>query len=300
MRDRLLRLVARRRLGAAAIGAASGYTRHATSQLAAAISYRVLFSLVPLLALVVAAIDLFLPDDLRARLAAWLATTVPGDTHLDQSVERAVTEARLTAAVASLIALGGLLWAASGMMASIRVAFRVIWEEDVNRPYVRGKLMDVALVMATGIVVVVAFGLSLVVSVLTEIGSGLGDALGRGSDGGVLGAVAQVTGSIVLTIAVLFLLYRTLPPIRPSFAALWPAALLAGVAVQVAGGAYGFYLAHWGTSGTIYGPLGAVLGFLAVLYIGVIVLLIGAELVAAWPPNPSTTVQITGGDASKS
>jgi membrane protein len=284
MRERLLRLVGQRRVGAAAIGAAAGYTRHATAQLAAAISYRVLFSLVPLLALIVSAIDLFLPDDLRARLATWLTTVIPRDTHIDESVEKAVTEARLTAAVASLIALGGLLWAASGMMASVRVAFRVIWEEDVNRPYVRAKLMDFALVMATGIVVVVAFGLSLVVSVLAEIGRGLSDAFGRGSDGRALGTVAQVTGSIALTIAVLFLLYRTVPPVRPPFAALWPAALLGGVAIQVAGGAYGFYLAHWGTSGTIYGPLGAILGFLAVLYVGVIVLLIGAELVAAWPP----------------
>jgi membrane protein len=148
--------------------------------------------------------------------------------------------------------------------------------------------MDFALVMATGLVVVIAFGLSLVVSVLAEIGRGLSDAFGRAGDGHVLGAIAQVTGSVTLTILVLFLLYRTVPPVRPPFAALWPAAVLGGIGVHLAGAAYSFYLTRWGASGAIYGPLGAILGFLAVLYVGVIVMLIGAELVAGWPGREET------------
>jgi uncharacterized BrkB/YihY/UPF0761 family membrane protein len=33
----------------------------------------------------------------------------------------------------------------------------------------------------------------------------------------------------------------------------------------------------------VYGPLGAVLGFLLVVYFGIYIVLLGAELVAAWP-----------------
>ena len=70
---------------------------------------------------------------------------------------------------------------------------------------------------------------------------------------------------------------------RPRFAALWPPALLGAAAFHIATAGYAFYLARWGNVTPIYGSLGALFGFLLVVYVGVLVLLIGAELVAAWP-----------------
>lgn len=66
-------------LGRAAFAASNGYTRHATSQLAAAIAYRVLFSLVPLASFIVAIADALLPDAQRDAVARWLASAVPGE-----------------------------------------------------------------------------------------------------------------------------------------------------------------------------------------------------------------------------
>ena len=57
---------------------AGGYSRHATSQLAAAISFRLLFSLVPLVAFVVSVADILLPDNGRDAVARWLASVAPG------------------------------------------------------------------------------------------------------------------------------------------------------------------------------------------------------------------------------
>ena len=76
------------------LGAARGYTRHATSQLAAAIAYRVLFSLVPLAAFLIAIVDAVLPDEARNEVARWLLSVVPGQG-LDPSVERGVAGSRV-------------------------------------------------------------------------------------------------------------------------------------------------------------------------------------------------------------
>ena len=54
----------------------------------------------------------------------------------------------------AVISLVILLWAASGMMAAIRVAFRVIWENDRRRTYVQSKLLDFALVLGVGLLAV--------------------------------------------------------------------------------------------------------------------------------------------------
>jgi len=269
-------------VGRAALGAAAGYTRHATSQLAAAISYRVLFSLVPLAAFIVAVADVLLPDEQRNAVARWLVSVVPGRA-LDPSVEQALTGSRVAPSMAAVISLTVLLWAASGMMAAIRVAFRVIWENDRRRTYVRSKLLDFALVLGVGLLAVASLGATLLVQVLAEIGHDLSRAFGADTWGGLLTTAAEVLTSTSLTFGVLVVLYRTVPPAAPRLGAVWFPALLASVGFHVATAVYAVYLARWGDVVALYGPLAAVLGFLLVVYVGVIVILLGAELVAAWP-----------------
>lgn len=282
MRNRLRDRIESWKLGRAALGAAAGYTRHATSQLAAAISYRVLFSLVPLAAFIVAVADVLLPNELRNEVARWLVSVVPGRA-LDPSVEQALTGSRVTPTVAAVISLAILLWAASGMMAAIRVAFRVIWENDRRRTYVQSKLLDFTLVLGVGLLAVASLGATLLVEVLAEIGHDLSRAFGADTWGGFLATAAEVLTSTSLTFGVLVVLYRTVPPVAPRLRAVWLPALLASVGFHVATAVYALYLARWGDVVALYGPLAAVLGFLLVVYIGVIVILLGAELVAAWP-----------------
>ncbi len=264
-------------LGRAVGRAASGYTRHATSQFAAAISYRVLFSLVPLVSFVAAIADALLPDKQREAVARWLASVMPGHA-LDSSVRDALTGSRIPPTLAGLVSLAILLWAASGMMAAIRVAFRVIWENDRRRTFVQSKLLDFLLVLGVGLVAIASLGSTLLVQVLAELGH----------DSELLAAVLQVLASAALTFGILFVLYRFVPPVSPPRRAVWLPALLATVGFHLATTVYGLYLARFGDVTAVYGPLGAVLGFLLVVYCGVTVILLGAELVAAWPAEGST------------
>ena len=78
-------------------------------------------------------------------------------------------------------------------------------------------------------------------------------------------------------------LYRSVPPVAPRFRAIWLPALLATVSFHLATAVYALYLARYGNVTAVYGPLGAVLGFLLVVHVGVTIILLGAELTAAWP-----------------
>jgi membrane protein len=97
-----------------------------------------------------------------------------------------------------------------------------------------------------------------------------------------------VLGTAAVTFVVLFVLYRVVPPVRPSRRSVWLPALLATIGFHLATAVYGLYLTRFGDVTAVYGPLGAVLGFLLVVYCGVTVILLGAELVAAWPRTPVT------------
>jgi membrane protein len=264
------------------LDAAGGYTRHATSQFAAAVSFRVLFSLVPLVAFVVSIADVLLPDKGRDAVARWLASVAPGRA-LDPSIEHALTSSRVPPTLAGLISLAFLLWAASGMMGSIRIAFRVIWENDRRRKYVQSKLLDFALVVGVGVVAVAAFGATLLTQVLAEIGHDLSQKIGAGTQGRAVAVAAEVLTSGALTFGVLVGLYRSVPPVAPRWRAIWLPAVLATIGFHLATAVYALYLARFGNVTAVYGPLGAVLGFLLVVQVGVTIILLGAELTASWP-----------------
>ena len=59
-------------------GGRGGLRRHTLGQHAAAISYRVLFSLVPFMTLIAAILDLTLPDDTRENVINWVLDADPG------------------------------------------------------------------------------------------------------------------------------------------------------------------------------------------------------------------------------
>ena len=131
------------------------------TQYAAAIAYRVLFSLFPLTIALVSIFGLVLQDDeLRQtvidELIDFLPVSESGQTNVQQSIEEIATPL----SAIGLISLVALLWGASGMMASIRLGLEAALKVDRGRPAVRAKLVDFVLVAAAGVLVLLIVGLS--------------------------------------------------------------------------------------------------------------------------------------------
>jgi len=264
--------------------AAATYTRTAGGQRAAAISYRVLFSLVPFVALLVSVLELFLPETAQQRVVSWLVGVASLPDEFAQSVDAAVKDAGPPASATGAVALVGLIWAASGMMASIRSAFRAVWDSEADRPYLRGKLVDFVLVLGAGVLVVSAFGLSLVVQVVTDTSSEIAAKLGRGESATAgLGAVAQVGASLALALLAFGFLYRFVPPVPVKIRDVVPGAIVAAVGVHLASAGFSIYIARFGGFNNVFGPLGTILAFLLLVYAAAAILLLGACVAAAWP-----------------
>ena len=117
------------RLIRAASGAWAAYSNAAGNQRAAAISYHVLFSLVPFVALFVAIGELLLSETTQGRVAQWLTEALPLPEGVQEGVENVIADAGPAASIAGVVALLGLLWGATGMMTSIRSAFKAIWAD---------------------------------------------------------------------------------------------------------------------------------------------------------------------------
>ena len=163
------------------------------------------------MALVVSLLDRLLPSELRRDIVDWLFHRLPGST-LKSAVNQSLSHPGAAAPLVAVIALAGLLWAASGMMASIRTAFRVIWE--VRGPtYARGKLRDLLLVALAGGLILVAFAASLIAQVIAQAGKGVSDALGLEGAAAAAGTVVEVAGGLLVGFLALAVLYLVVPPI---------------------------------------------------------------------------------------
>ena len=256
--------------------ALSAYSEHFGPQIAAAISYHVLFSLFPLAIVVVAGIGLALQDDERREaFTDWVLERVPLAEEAGVDLAAAIDGLAGPLSLAGLVAIVGLLWSASGMMAAIRRGLDAAFS-GARRPPVQGKLVDLLLVLATGLLLLAAIALAIVARLLEEL-----QAIVAGPD--AVSEALHVLQPLALVFVAVFCLYRYVPVMRPSFRSVWLGALLAAVAIAAINVGFSFYLDHFGDYNVVYGSIGAALAFLVVVYLTASAFLLGAELSAAWP-----------------
>jgi len=263
------------------------YQADRCSQLAAAISYNILLSLVPLFIFLGSVVGLVLQDaERRQDLIGHLLERFPLSAEAGVDLERILSDLPTPASVIGVASVVAFLWSASGMMASVRVGLTAALDDGSNRPFFQSKLVDVLLVLSVAVLLLVSFGLSLVVNAVERWSDTLAGELGpvgfeRGS---ILGIVVPP----ILVFAAFLLLYRLVPPSRPRFRDLWLGALVAAVGAELVKVGFSYYLATVATYDVLYGSLGSVFAFLFVVYLLASVFLLGAELASAWSRSAVT------------
>jgi membrane protein len=249
--------------------------------LAGSIAYRVIFSLVPLAIVLTAVFGIVLSvTGLRADVVDTIVDNLPLSADGAAQMRDLLEGATGSRSGLGLIALVGLVWAASGMMGAIRYALNRAWNVDRQRPFVRGKAIDVFLVFCVSILVLLSLALTIAARFLERHASGALDAVG------IPGVVASwglgVLVPLLLAFASVLFLYRVVPAVSPSLSELWPAALFVALVFGLLQNLFAVYLRHFGNYNAVYGSLGAVFAFLFFVYISTLVLLFGAEIAAHW------------------
>jgi membrane protein len=265
------------------------YFRDHCPQHAAAIAYRVLFSIAPLAIVLVSIFGLVLQNeavrqDVIDRIVDWLPVSVAGR----KDVEDAITTIATPASAAGLVSLVVFAWAATGMMAAIRRGLESAMEVLVSRPMARGKLVDLMLIVGAGVLVIVTVG-------LTVVGEFLQRAVGSTAAGGLIRL-----GWFLLSIGVILLIYRFVPARGLRFRDGLAGAVVTALLLQAISVASALIYDKTTNLSVVYGSLTAALVFLYSIYLYASALLLGAEVAAAWsrppgPPGPPILTQIKNG-----
>ncbi len=281
---------AAQRLARSLYAAGARYFSSGASGHAAAIAYRVLFSLAPLTVALVSVFGLLLQDQkLKNDVINKIASALPVK---GENVSKAIENIATPASVAGLVSLVVLVWAASGMMSAIRSALHRTMdsEEDGNgaglkmlKGVARGKLVDLALVCATVLLVLASVGVAMV----TQFVNGLvADAAGAlDLKGSVAQAVVSKLLSLLLWTGTVLLLYRRVPAKRPRFADALAGAVVTALLLLVISLAAGFLYGHATKWSVIYGSLTSVFVFLYSVYLFASAVLFGAAFTVEWPQH---------------
>ncbi len=151
------------KLAGVSLAAIQSFFADHCAQHAAGIAYRVLFSIAPLAIVLVSIFGLVLTDDsVRQDVVNTIVDALPVSAAGTKDVEDAITNIASPASAVGLLSLFVFAWAATGMMAAIRQGLESAMGVDESRPMVRGKIVDLILIVGTAILVLITVGLTLV------------------------------------------------------------------------------------------------------------------------------------------
>lgn len=260
------------------------FHRARASQAAAGMAYYALFSLFPLLVLVIILGSFFLESaTVYQRVMELTSAVIPVSNGLiEQNIQQVL---RLRGAV-GLLGLVGLLWAATGVFTALIYNINLAWPEVGEMNFFKKRLMALQMVAAL-------FGLlflSVVIPALIEILPRLGIPFLEDSLAYETRLWEFTSHALPLLFPFLMFLafYRWIPKARVGWLpAVW-SALAAALAWRLATNAFTWYLrVGLGRYELVYGSLGAVVALLFLIYISSWITLFGAHLCAAISHAPA-------------
>jgi membrane protein len=273
----------------------SRYGRLGGAQFAAAISYRALFSLVPLATFVATILAEVLSssgadrEDVVSAITDQFSLSPEGAANL----EALIASVPSPWSVPGLVSLALALWGATGVMSSVQKTLAVVFDDGASRSLIRGRLVSALLVLGALGLILLAVAVSMIENVVRRLSESVGEALGWQPVG--FGILLGVVLPAAVVFLVFVLLYHYLPHHRPG----WRAALLGGgagalghQAVQVG---LGWYLSGPADLNAVYGSASAVFAFLLSVYLSASAFVIGATLThALHQPVPRSRPATTG------
>lgn len=253
------------------------------TRLAAALSYFTVFSIPPLLMLIVAILGAVLdPQDVERLLAGQAGAIMgPAGAQLREIVQNA--EQPGGRGFASALSIAGLLFGATGAFLQLQGALNRIWEvkPDPEQGGVRRMLLK--RVFSLGMLLTMVF-LLLVSLILTTLLEAFGDAIGAvlpDPFSGVFLKTLTLGFSFLVVVALFAMMFRYMPDAKVSWKDVRVGAVATAIMFVVGKYALTLYLGR-SDPGSAFGAAGSLALLLVWIYYSAIIVFLGAEFTQAW------------------
>ena len=243
---------------------------------AAAMSYYAIFSLFPLLLVTVAVIGYILPTSpFLSHLEDLIYLYVPGSADFLVSNLQDLVEVR---GQVGLVGVVSLLWISSAVFAIMTRSLNVIWSSTDSGSALRTRVIGIISVLFFGFLGLLSLAISAALQIFRAYEERLAAELGIVAlSDTVLWRWVPLLLSLAMVFAIFVGIYRFFPARRSSFSEVWPGAALGALAFEAAKNAFIAYLGSTPPQRIIHGSLTAMVVLMLWLYIGMLIILLGAE-----------------------
>jgi membrane protein len=247
--------------------------------LAAALAYFSVFSIAPLLIIMIAVL-VFLGAGGAQETVLGIVQEVVGDEGAEMvgtMIEAQAEQGGGT--VATIIGIVVLLFAATTLFAQLKRALNIIWKTEPEpetklggiRALVMARVRSLGLILAIGVLLLLAFFLSTVVSAVVNAA---GDALPGGP--GIWLMLNRLVAFVALVL-VFVLVFRVLPNAWPPWRAVWIGSVTTAVLFVVLAWGFGIYVSTVAVD-SAYGAAGSMVVLLLWVFFSSQIVLLGGEL----------------------
>ena len=262
--------------------------------MAAALSYYTIFSLPPLLILILFLVGaLYDPQDVQGGLEHQIRGLMgPAGAEQVRTILEAADRPGTGNLLQTLIGVGALLLGATGAFGQLQAALNRSWEvkPDPKQGGIKNFLLK--RVFSFGMILALAF-LLLVSLVLSAVLSAFGNKLGSMLPGGLSEPMLQ-TFNFVISFGIIALLFaamfKVLPDARIAWRDVWVGAIATAFLFTVGKFLIGFYLGR-SNPGDAFGAAGSLALMLVWIYYSSMILLFGAEFTQSWAESRGSGIQ---------
>lgn len=248
--------------------------------LAGGISFNILLAIIPFLLLFATALTYLLN---QSTLAATYEVVSLVNRFLPASTSESVTHvvARIIAArgTVGLYASIGFIWFSTRLFGSLRSILNAIFDIEVDRGIIDGKLYDVKVTVVSSLLFVVYTALSAYIAIASSRGVAVLEAVGLRQD--VMGGVEYTFGRIIAFVfiaAFFFGLYMYLPYKKMRWQTAFVACTFTGVMFEIAKFAFAYYVTSFKPGSLYTGTIAALIIVVLWIYYASMVFILGGEV----------------------
>ena len=247
-------------------------------QLGAALAYYTVFSLAPLILLIISVFSLFVHDNatVKTRISdqvSQFAGSSAGDV-VNQIID-STSKQKKSGVIGTVIAVVVALFGASGVFGQLQDALNTIWGVKAKpglgiMGYLKARFVSFAMVGGVCFMLLV----SLSVTVLIK---GFSDTLNHALPGGTaVSAIIAILINLLVISALFAMIFKFLPDAKIAWSDVWIGAGITTVLFIAGKWGLGLYLGS-GSAGSAYGAAGALITTLVWVYYSAQIMLFGAE-----------------------
>jgi membrane protein len=258
-----------------------GYSRDRVPSLAAALAYYTVFSLAPLLVIVVSIAGLVFGEKAAAGLIVEQIRHWVGDEKTATLVQDMIAGAgkKSSSIVATAISIVVLLWGASRVFVHLHEALNIVWDyksaSHAAVHAIRSRFISFLMVLSSGFILLASLLFS----------ASLGATFGYlGNLAGSLDLLWRLLDLVLghgMTLLIFAMVFKWVPDARVAWGDVWPGALMTTVFYTLGRKLLGLYL-DWGFLGSVYGTASSLVIVLFWVFYSSQILFLGAEVTWAF------------------